>query len=48
MAYDRHPTVRVPGHRAIVGYDALLAELSARVGEVRAQNGGSCVLVCDS
>lgn len=48
MAYDRHPTIRVSGHRAIVGYDDLLAELSARVERVRAQNGGRCVLVCDS
>lgn len=48
MAYDRHPTIRVPGHRAIVGYDDLLVELSARVERVRSRNGGRCVLVCDS
>ena len=46
--YDRFPTVRVPGHKVLLGYDALTRELEDRVEALRSTGAGRVVLTCET
>ena len=46
-SYDRFPTVPVPGHEVLLGYDALLAALGRRAGELRLAGPSRVVVVCE-
>ncbi|WP_072374985.1 class I mannose-6-phosphate isomerase [Thermophilibacter mediterraneus] len=46
--YDRFPTVRVPGHEVLLGYDALVGALERRVGALGRSGADRVVLACDS
>ena len=46
--YDRFPTVRVPGHKVLLGYDALTRELEDRAEALRSTGAGRVVLTCET
>ena len=46
--YDRFPTVRVPGHKVLLGYDALTRELEDRAEVLRSTGAGRVVLTCET
>ena len=46
--YDRFPTVRVPGHKVLLGYDALTRELEVRAEALRSTGAGRVVLTCET
>ena len=46
--YDRFPTVRVPGHKVLLGYDALTRELEDRAKALRSTGAGRVVLTCET
>ena len=46
--YDRFPTLRVPGHEVLLGYEALVGALARRVGALRLSGADRVVVACDS
>ncbi len=46
--YERFPTVRVPGHKVLLGYDALTRELEDRAEALRSTGAGRVVLTCET
>lgn len=46
--YDRFPSVRVPGHKVLLGYDALTRELEDRAEALRSTGAGRVVLTCET
>ena len=46
--YDRFPAVRVPGHKVLLGYDALTRELEDRAEALRSTGAGRVVLTCET
>lgn len=46
--YDRFPAVPVPGRSALLGYDALVGELSRRAGALRSAGAGRVVVTCET
>ena len=46
--YDRFPTVRVPGHKVLLGYDPLTRELEDRAEALRSTGAGRVVLTCET
>lgn len=47
-AYERFPKIEVPGHVALVGYEALVGELTRRVHELGRAGMARVVVTCDA